>query len=740
MKALVDTLLWWQQSQSETARRTLAELQRESLRFLLVVAGLAYAVWHVGYGLLLSQTGTTPAALLRIWSLATVVTAGIAVGGVLIRWRARLAAPSVLTLAVLMLVGASWLLQAPLAVRLLPIVALSAVVLLHPLAGLVTAGLAVALVGLLQRAGPLAFLADAHIAEIALTSFLTVAAAWTLARNLVVAVEWSTTSYAEAARHAQEARVNRGELVQALKQLDLAYYRIQRANAALELAWKAADAAERAKSEFVTSISHELRTPLNLIIGFSELILNAPESYRAPLPAEYRGDLNAIYRSAQHLLTLTNDVIDLARVGMNRLALVREPVDLAQVVTDAGALVREYLQAKSLWLRIEVEPDLPRLSLDRLRIRQVLLNLLTNAARFTEQGGVTIHVRQVEAAVQVDVIDTGVGIAPAELPRLFEEFHHEPGADAHQADGFGGVGLGLPLSRRLVELHGGRLGVESALGRGTTFWFTLPTAPTAIGAPAPAPLPVRAPTGSGERLLVLAGVDEPVAEFLGRQLSGYRVVAVPDLAQATAAAAELRALAIIADESADQPATAMPVPLIRLPLPQGDRLATRLEIAAYLVKPITPTRLQATLARLDRPLRTVLVVDDDLRFARLLARMVRAAPAAAGCVVVTAPNGQAALEALAHTRPDLVLVDMVMPRLDGPGLVAAMRASPALAAIPVIIVSAQDQLTAWLPLHGQLSLVHPEGFGLEDLIVTLEALLNGLRPPQGYLSAPTEPA
>ncbi|MBM4418141.1 MAG: hypothetical protein FJ033_07495 [Chloroflexi bacterium] len=302
----------------------------------------------------------------------------------------------------------------------------------------------------------------------------TVATAWLLGRSLVVVVEWSLRSLEEARRSAEAAKEHRAELVRALKQLDTAYYRLERANAALELAWKAAESAERAKSEFVTSISHDLRTPLNLIVGFSEMVLTAPESYGTPLPPAYRGDVHAIYRSAQHLLVLTNDVIDLARVGVGRLALAREPIDLEQVVADACAIVREYVTAKRLWLRTEIAPGLPTVSADRLRIRQVLLNLLTNAARFTEQGGIIVCASLEQGEVVVRVRDTGRGISVEELPRLFDEFFHDGcgGPDA-RADP-GGVGLGLPISRRFVQLHGGRMGAESDPGAGTVFWFTLP--------------------------------------------------------------------------------------------------------------------------------------------------------------------------------------------------------------------------------------------------------------------------
>src|SRR5262249_55091727 len=221
------------------------------------------------------------------------------------------------------------------------------------------------------------------------------------------------------------------------------YDRLQQANAELVTAWKAAEAAERSKTDFVTNISHELRTPLNLIAGFADMVLTSPESYGTPLPAPYRRDLNAIYQSAQHLLTLANDVIALARVGRGRLSLAREPTDLRVVVAEACDIVREYVAAKGVELSVELPAEIPLLSLDRLRIRQVLLNLLTNAARFTERGSITISATVEGDRVVVRVRDTGRGIPPEELPHVFEEYHSPLPLGRTEGEGKGSLAVGL---------------------------------------------------------------------------------------------------------------------------------------------------------------------------------------------------------------------------------------------------------------------------------------------------------
>jgi signal transduction histidine kinase/CheY-like chemotaxis protein len=729
------TLTWWPRSPDPELAALLDELRADALRFFLGVTAAGFLTWH--YIGLIAHTAADNSldVTVRRWALFGVVGAGL-LAAWLLRRRVRPASAVFLASGLLALTAAVWLLDAPQLLLGYPMVALAATVLWHPLAGLLTSAASLGLLVAL-RAGPLPTLADDQVLAAAVASALTVAVAWALGQMLVTAATWSARGHAEAMRHAREARANRAELVQALKQLDHAYYRLGRANAALELAWKAAEEAERSKTEFVTNISHELRTPLNLVIGFSELILTSPESYPESLPAPYRGDLQAIYRSAQHLLTLTNDVIDLARVGMGRLALLREPVDLAEVIGDACAIVREYVAAKHLALRIELPPGLPVLPLDHLRIRQVLLNLLTNAVRYTERGGITIAATLGEADVLVEVRDTGRGMSPEALRRAFEEFEHGQGESARLPGGFGGVGLGLPLSRRLVELHGGQMGASSAVGAGSTFWFTLPvTGDAADRGPVGRSRRPSAPTRSAERVLILAYPDAQLHEFLHRRLAGWRILPAPDLAEAGRLAIEEHALAILTDDDSDGAAGAEPpVPVVRLPLPRGERLATALGATAFLVKPLTRVQLRATLARLPHPPRIVLVVDDDPRFVRLLTRMLEATPPASPAVLV-AYNGREALDLMAARTPDLVLLDLVMPERTGAEVLTAMRADPRLAVVPVVLISAQDQLAAQSPLRGAVTLTRPDGFRLEEVLGALEALLGALSPPRPLPSPP----
>jgi signal transduction histidine kinase/CheY-like chemotaxis protein len=734
------SILAWRKLADPEIELEIESLRADTLRLFIECSGAFYLLWHFTTLLVRSDDVDPASSVPYYWTLLGIVAPGLLLSWRLQRRRSSAAAACYLATGFLAATTAIWLFGSPAPALAYPLLALVAVVLLHPLAGATIGVASVTVLAALEAAGPLGFLETDDLVAAGLASAVAVLAASALGHNLVVAVAWALNSSDQAVRNMEEARQQRGELLRAVKQLDIAYYRIERANAALDVAWRTAEAAERSRSEFVTNISHELRTPLNLVVGFSEMILTSQESYGAPLPAPYRADLNAIYRSAQHLLNLTNDVIDLARVGAGRLALAREPIELGRVISDACDIIREYVEAKSLSLRLDVRPDLPIVTVDRLRIRQVLLNLLTNAARFTEQGSITVSARCDDRSAIVEVTDTGAGIPPDELSRIFEEFHHGSPEARERADALGGVGLGLPISRRFVELHGGEMGVESRLGSGTTFWFTLPLeAVEGVAHEAWRPASPSGGRGAAEQVVVLAGSDADFGRWVQRHARDSRVVLAPDLRRAHATAREVRAAAIITDCGAarneeDRPAGGGTVPVIRVPLPNRDRVAAALGAAAYLIKPITRSLLRETVARLNRSIRSVLIVDDDARFVQLVARQLRSS--ADGYEILTARNGLEALRVMATTTPDLVLLDLAMPELAGRDVLRAMAADPRLAAVPAIVISAMDELDAGAVLTGPISIDKSEGFHLEELLDVVESIIRTLEPPRVFLGSP----
>jgi signal transduction histidine kinase/CheY-like chemotaxis protein len=719
-----DTLTW-PELRNEQVRDSAQELREQTLRRVLIVVAAAYVIWQLAATFLAPHQDAP-----RSWAVFPVVAVSLGATFALLRQRSRLAPLCLLASGVICITSAVWLLDAPAATALYPVVVMVAVVLMHPLAGLaVTAG-SLGFLLFLVWAGAVAGVEGSRLVETLVLCLVTIVAASALGRDMLITTQWWLASYEQALRKTREAQEHRAQVVRAMGQLNTAYHRLQQANAALEVAWKAAELAERSKSEFVTNISHELRTPLNLVVGFSETILNSPESYGVPLPASYRVDLNAVHRSAKHLLELTNDVIDLAMVGSDRLALDLEPVDLGQTIGEACDIVREYVALKGLRLRTDVAADLPPLHADRLRIRQVLLNLLTNAARFTERGGIVVSAKLDPAGVLVRVSDTGRGIAADALPRVFGEFYSGDGGMPRAAHGLGGVGLGLPISKRLVELHGGEMGVESSVGAGTSFWFSIPVsrAPAAAG---PSGTRTARPTAAWTTLgrpLVLVSTDLRLGRFLQRHLRGYSLMAAPDLPQAIELARETHAAGILVDAHAEgrDMDQAAPVPILRVPLPQGERLAPVMHATAYLDKPVSQAELADVVATIGRPVRSALVVDDDPSFADLMARMLTASTRQHGVNVIGARNGREALAVLQDAQPDLVILDMVMPELDGQETLAAIRKDPRLVDLPVLIISAQSQLEANLRVSGSISVYSRDGFRLDELLGTVEALLGRL--------------
>ena len=228
------------------------------------------------------------------------------------------------------------------------------------------------------------------------------------------------------------------------------------------------EAASRHKSEFLANMSHELRTPLNAVIGFSEVLLQRMFGTLNDKQDEYLKD---IYASGQHLLSLINDILDLSKIEAGRMELAPAPFHLPSALDNAVTLVKERAGRHGIALQLDIDPALGEVVGDERKIKQVLLNLLSNAVKFTPDGGrISLKAGQADGAVEISVTDTGIGIAPENQAAIFEEFR-QVGSDERKREG---TGLGLTLAKKFVELHGGRIWVESELGRGSTFTFTLP--------------------------------------------------------------------------------------------------------------------------------------------------------------------------------------------------------------------------------------------------------------------------
>jgi signal transduction histidine kinase/CheY-like chemotaxis protein len=623
---------------------------------------------------------------------------------------------------------ALWVLQQPQLAFFYALLPLMAVVTVGWSAGILAEALIILILAWLTATGVVVNLVFADAYSVAIAGAVSGVIGWAASSTLVTATHWSLFSMRQAQRSLEETRQHRAQLAITLKDLDLAYYRLERANAALVAAWREADQAERSKAELVTYVSHEMRTPLNLIAGFSEMILTNPESYGSPMPGAYREDLNTIHHNAQHLLALVDDVLDLARIEVGKITLTRETVDVATLITETTSMVRDYLIAKKLELQVQIDGDLPPLWLDRLRVRQVMLNLLVNAARFTDQGYIRVTAVRTGAEVEVRISDTGQGIAPEDLARVFEEFRT---TDKARQAWHSGAGLGLPISRKFIELHQGRMGVESTLGRGTTVWFTVPCPSAASEEAGPRPL-LALPSRPGvylekaERILVAVHPDRTIAAMLQRQLEDYRVLVAASVAEGIALAQENHAIALLIQVDDTLPEVPGDLLVFQCALPNRQREAAELGAVDVLLKPVSAETLLAAVERVRSPVTRVLIVDDQAEMVQLFQRVLAARLAPEACLA--AYDGAEALRLMRAARPDLILLDLNMPELTGQEVLAHMQADPTLADIPVIVVSALPASHFARTLTGRVQILRADGFQLGEVMQTLAATLNALAP------------
>jgi signal transduction histidine kinase/DNA-binding response OmpR family regulator len=485
----------------------------------------------------------------------------------------------------------------------------------------------------------------------------------------------------------------------------LTYYdltHLKRTEEALQAAKEQAEQASTAKSEFLANMSHELRTPMNAIIGFTRLIMRRCKDV---LPERQYGNLEKILASANHLLGLINDVLDLSKIEAGRMDL--RPIEFAlePLVDQCLRTVEPMVRGGQVRLIKEIEPGLASLFSDQDKLRQILFNLLSNAAKFTEAGTITLTARRNGDAVAVAVADTGIGIPADQLELVFEEFRQVDSSSTRQ---YGGTGLGLSISRRLAQLLGGDITLESAPGVGSTFMLMIPlrcAAPPCAPAAEPAAAAAVSEPGAregrpGGGRVVLAIDDDPdVILLLKENLAdaGYRVVGASNGAEGLRLARELKPSAITLDIvmpetdgwqvlhglKADPETREIPVLLLSV-VDQKD-LGYRLGAADYLLKPFERDDLLAALHRVAPRCRRLLVVDDDPHVADLVRQSLEDEP----YQIDAAADGMAALEAIGERRPDVILLDLLMPRMDGFEVIASLQQDPERRDIPVIVLTAK---------------------------------------------------
>jgi signal transduction histidine kinase/CheY-like chemotaxis protein len=543
-------------------------------------------------------------------------------------------------------------------------------------------------------------------------------------------ISWWKDYFQQAKDGLDEARNRQSELNQALNDLADANLQLKRINKMVENLRGEAEGARIAKEQFVANVSHELRTPLNMVIGFSEMILQSPETYGSKIPQSLLADLAVIQRNASHLSELIDDVLDLSQVDAGVMALSKSETQISDLIDSAAVAVKPLFEMKGLYIKIEVEQELPLVVCDRTRIREVLLNLLSNAGRFTEEGGVRIRAWRESDDIVVSVTDTGPGIDPTKLSLLFQPFQQLDGSIRRR---YGGTGLGLNISKRFVELHGGKIWVQSNENVGTTFFFRLPISIKRINDPGfrrtlspgwefyERTYPSMAPrTVTSPRIMVLDS-GGALLRVLRRYMHEVEVITADTLQKMVESLTDNPCQLLIINNKtignvfSELDETLLPyrIPVILCSVPEIIEANSNLGVSDYLVKPIAKEILLETVDRYVSPGKTVLVVDDEPDALRLFRRML--ASSQKGYRVLRARDGKEALNITQREHPDLILIDLVMPNMDGFRFLEEKNRYPDLEKIPVIIISARDPLGQPI-ISSMLAITQQGGLSVHHLL------------------------
>jgi signal transduction histidine kinase/CheY-like chemotaxis protein/CHASE3 domain sensor protein len=472
--------------------------------------------------------------------------------------------------------------------------------------------------------------------------------------------------------------------------------------------------AYKVKSDFLSSMSHELRTPLNSIIGFSSVLLGPSGD---PVTDDQRMALEKVLKNGRHLLQLINDILDISKLESGRMTLSVETEDVTTILSNCILIVEPLIQSKRLALTQDIQPDLPPMTTDIVKVRQIIVNLLSNASKFTEKGGISIKVTQREnEMISFAVKDSGIGIAQKDFDRVFEEFQQ---VDSSNTRKYKGTGLGLPIARKLARMLGGDLTVNSELGQGSTFTMTIPAklpqsmieaqqVPAPPKRPEPVPLKAKIAASlpnqpaSGERVQILSIDDDPdVIEILRKYLvpEGYSILGALSGDEGLEMALKVKPAIITLDimmpkkdgwqvlrELKQNPQT-KDIPVLIHSIVDNKPLALSLGAVDVMTKPTDPKRLLTLVKKhYQSGDQFILLVDDNLDFTLACKDLLKRD----GLEVRIAARGEEAMKILQDSIPSLILLDLVMPGMDGFGVVRELQRKEAWKKIPIIVLTGKD--------------------------------------------------
>jgi len=475
---------------------------------------------------------------------------------------------------------------------------------------------------------------------------------------------------------------------------------------------------DRLKSEFLANMSHELRTPLNSIIGFSMVILKGIDG---PITELQRTDLAAIHQSGQHLLAIINDILDLSKIESGKMELAKEVIDIGRIAEDVITTGSALIRGKPVNLLMELDESLPLVYADKTRIRQVMLNMISNAIKFTDNGEIKLMIKKIRYSkmgfiednrssycpkrmihgdgdfILVSIKDSGIGIKRDDMPKVFEEFRQ---IDSSSVRKEGGTGLGMAISRKFIELHGGEIWVESRLGNGSIFHFIVPAGETV--AREKGGRIEKAITPIDKKEMVVMVIDDEVnsiilfSKILERE--GYKVIGIHSPVKAVEQVIELMPDIIILDvimpgidgwdiiqKLKSNPQT-KGIPVIFCSIMADKKKGFSLGASEYLVKPVSDEDLIRALNRLNGTIKNILVIDDNPRDAELVGRFL----INRGYNVKLAYSGMEGINQIKKYNPGMIIVDLMMPDIDGFAVIEEVKRDPLTKDMPIIVISAKD--------------------------------------------------